>query len=139
MADGNNRLYSIFHAVAQSGIFNMEIIRLFSEASGVTTLETTSVPMTPEDELGEHLTAIFPAIEVVLCEASGHFEQSWHTAPRRQLVVVLSGCMEIELHNGSRSQIFPGQVLLAEDTGGDGHQTRSIGEAPLQTMIIPLA
>ncbi len=117
----------------------MEIIRLFSEASGATALETTPVPMTPEDEQGGHLTAIFPAVEVVLCEADGHFEQSWHTAPRRQLVVVLSGCMEIELHNGSRSQIFPGQILLAEDTGGDGHQTRSIGETPLQTMIIPLA
>ena len=116
----------------------MEIIRLFTDSEGLTALETIKLPMTPEDELG-HLTATFPAIEAVICETEKHFKQDWHSAPRRLLVTVLAGIMEIKLRNGTTCDIKPGQVLLTEDMGGDGHQTRAKGDACLRTIIIPLA
>lgn len=53
----------------------------------------------------------------------------FHPAPRRQLVIVLSGGIEIELADGERRQFGPGQLFLADDTTGQGHITRTLGEA----------
>ncbi|WP_281645089.1 hypothetical protein [Parendozoicomonas sp. Alg238-R29] len=115
----------------------MEITRLHTNADGDSVLDVVPLPMAPEDEQG-HLAAIFPTTEVVFCETESDFTQDWHNAPRRQLVVVLSGCMEIELHGGNRTTLEAGKVLLAEDVGGSGHITRAAGGAPLRTAIIPL-
>lgn len=53
----------------------------------------------------------------------------FHPAPRRQLVIVLAGGIEIELADGQKRQFGPGQVFLADDTTGQGHITRTLGEA----------
>ena len=65
--------------------------------------------------------------------------QSLHNAPRRQYVVTLSGEAEVELEDGSTISLRPGGVLLAEDTKGRGHITRTIGDEPWVSMFIPLA
>ncbi len=48
-----------------------------------------------------------------------------HNAPRRQLIVPLSGQAEIEVGTGERPTVRPGQFILVEDTTGAGHITRS--------------
>lgn len=53
----------------------------------------------------------------------------FHPAPRRQLVIVLAGGIEIELADGQKRQFGPGQMFLADDTTGQGHITRTIGDA----------
>lgn len=53
----------------------------------------------------------------------------FHPAPRRQLVVVLSGTLEIELADGQKRTFGPGQLFLADDTAGQGHVTRTVGGA----------
>jgi quercetin dioxygenase-like cupin family protein len=63
----------------------------------------------------------------------------FHNAPRRQYVVVMSGVMEIEIGDGTRRQLVPGDVLVAEDLTGKGHITRGIGEDPRISLAIPLA
>ena len=50
----------------------------------------------------------------------------WHPAPRRQLVVTLSGESEIELEGGRKMRFGPGHILLAEDTTGQGHKSRAV-------------
>jgi hypothetical protein len=63
----------------------------------------------------------------------------FHTAPRRQYVVIMSGTMEIEISDGSTRQLVPGDVLVAEDLTGKGHITRGIGTDPRITLAVPLA
>ena len=63
----------------------------------------------------------------------------FHNAPRRQYVVIMSGGMEIEIGNGSKRQLGPGDVLVAEDLTGKGHITRGTGEDPRITLAVPLA
>ena len=63
----------------------------------------------------------------------------FHNAPRRQYVVVMSGAMEIEISDGSRRQLTPGDVLVAEDLTGKGHITRGVGTEPRISLAVPLA
>jgi quercetin dioxygenase-like cupin family protein len=51
----------------------------------------------------------------------------WHTAPRIQYVIVLSGQMEIGIGDGTKRMLDPGDILQVEDLTGQGHTTRSVG------------
>lgn len=46
---------------------------------------------------------------------------NYHRAPHRRWVITLSGSVEIGIGDGSRMTFHPGDVLLAEDTTGQGH------------------
>jgi quercetin dioxygenase-like cupin family protein len=63
----------------------------------------------------------------------------WHTAPRRQYVITLSGRGEVELNDGTKLQLGPGSIDLAEDLTGKGHITRVVGNEPRVTLAIPVA
>ena len=63
----------------------------------------------------------------------------WHTAPRRQYVITLSGHGEVELVDGTKIQLGPGSIDLAEDLTGKGHITRVIGNEDRVTLAIPVA
>ena len=62
----------------------------------------------------------------------------WHPAPRRQYVITLSGRGEIELVDGTKIQLGPGSINLAEDLTGKGHITRVIGNEDRVTIAIPV-
>lgn len=48
----------------------------------------------------------------------------WHNAPRRQWVIMLGGSsVTITCGDGSSRTLVGGDVLLAEDTTGQGHKT----------------
>jgi quercetin dioxygenase-like cupin family protein len=63
----------------------------------------------------------------------------FHNAPRRQYVVIMSGVTEVEIGDGTKRQLVPGDVLVAEDLTGKGHITRGVGEAPRVSLAVPLA
>jgi hypothetical protein len=63
----------------------------------------------------------------------------WHTAPRRQYVITLSGRGEIEVAGGKKISIEPGHIDLVEDTTGKGHITRVTGTEDRVTLWLPLA
>lgn len=48
----------------------------------------------------------------------------WHTAPRRQWCITLSGSVEIGLGDGTKRAFHPGDVFLAEDLTGEGHTAK---------------
>lgn len=53
-------------------------------------------------------------------------DYSWHPAPQRQIVLVLTGGLAMEYGNGSHRTVSPGGFLLGEDTHGKGHITRAL-------------
>jgi hypothetical protein len=63
----------------------------------------------------------------------------WHPAPRRQYVITLSGRGEIELVDGTKIQLGPGSINLAEDLTGKGHITRVVGNEDRVTIAIPVS
>ena len=62
----------------------------------------------------------------------------WHTAPRRQYVITLSGHGEIEVAGGKKFEVGPGTIDLVEDTAGKGHITRVTGTEDRVTLQLPL-
>ena len=77
-----------------------------------------------------------PGISFRMVKA-GYF-LNFHTAPRRQYSISLTGSVELGLPDGTLKQYGPGTVLLAEDMEGTGHSTRVIGDEDRFTIIIPL-
>jgi hypothetical protein len=63
----------------------------------------------------------------------------WHTAPRRQYVITLSGHGELEISGGKKILVGPGSIELIEDITGKGHITRTVGNEDRVTIQIPLA
>jgi hypothetical protein len=49
----------------------------------------------------------------------------WHTAPRRQWCITLSGTVEIGIGDGTVRTFGPGDVFLAEDVAGQGHTAKA--------------
>ncbi|AKK28058.1 cupin domain-containing protein [Mycobacterium sp. EPa45] len=64
---------------------------------------------------------------------------AWHTAPVRQLVVTLAGTLVFTTRDGEEFTLAPGDVLLAEDTAGSGHQWRLVDDDPWRRLYIVLA
>ena len=65
-------------------------------------------------------------------------ESDWHTAPRRQYVITLSGHGELEVAGGKKIAVGPGHIELVEDTTGKGHITRVTGTEERVTLQLPL-
>jgi quercetin dioxygenase-like cupin family protein len=58
----------------------------------------------------------------------------WHVGPARQYVITLSGRAEIEVGDGKKVAIGPGQINLIEDTTGKGHITRNLEDRIVVTI-----
>jgi len=63
----------------------------------------------------------------------------WHTAPRKQYVITLSGQAELEVAGGKKIAIGPGHIDLVEDTTGKGHITRVTGTEDRVTLQLPVS
>ena len=51
----------------------------------------------------------------------------WHLAPAPQFVINLTGSLEVELSDGTRRHIGPGDLVFLDDVHGKGHVTRLLG------------
>ena len=62
---------------------------------------------------------------------------SFHNAPQRQLVVMLSGVHEVQTASGESRRWGAGDIFLPDDTTGHGHLTTVI-EPPVRYLFIKL-
>ena len=65
-------------------------------------------------------------------------DQDLHPAPQRQLVVVLSGQLEVGTPDGQTRRFGAGDVFLADDVDTAGHTTRTIDGA-VDVLFVPVA
>ena len=111
----------------------MQIVRVYSGGDGESHFED----LTP-DQLAE---IVFPigAGPITLGRRPSPSFSDYHTAPRRQYVINLSGIAEFETADGTVRRLMPGDVLIAEDLTGHGHIARSIGDEFRVSLAVPLA
>jgi hypothetical protein len=62
-----------------------------------------------------------------------------HQAPVRQYVLTLTGTLAFRTASGATFHLYPGDVLLAEDTTGTGHSWRLEGDQPWRRAYVVLA
>ena len=113
----------------------MQITRVYTGSDGQSHFETIEIPL-QASRYGA-LSELFEAEGVIFRETPAGGELDFHNAPRRQFVVTLSGEVEIECGDGSKRRLGPGEILLADDTSGQGHITREV-QAPRRSLFIPL-
>lgn len=68
---------------------------------------------------------------------SGATAPDWHTAPRKQFAINMTGALEVEISDGMRRKIGPGDLVFLEDTTGQGHITRALG--PITNLFLQVA
>lgn len=116
----------------------MNITRIYTGADGESHFEDVDVEMA-QTGLAGLMSAPVAASSVIFREVDGDYALDFHTAPRRQYVVNLTGSVEIETGLGEKRLLGPGSILLAEDTTGRGHISRAVEGQPRQCLFIPLA
>ncbi|WP_111508855.1 cupin domain-containing protein [Mycobacterium kyogaense] len=112
-------------------------VRLWTGADDTSHVQIGRLDMRPgrNDDL---VSSSFTAASVTVEETATGGTLAWHTAPVRQLVVTLAGTLLFTTRDGESFRLSPGDVLLAEDTTGSGHQWRLEGDDPWRRMYVVL-
>ena len=110
------------------------IVRLYADEAGDSHFS--------DAELGTAAADFAPPAPVIYVSAPAEARRSmflllpsgWygplHPAPSRQLMVLVAGVLEVTASDGEVRLFRPGDAVLADDTFGKGHATRSVdGEA----------
>jgi hypothetical protein len=116
----------------------MDIARVYTGSDGQSHFEDLTVELSELGVAGR-ISDAWPASGVQFREVDGDYHLDFHVAPRRQLVVNLTGSVEIEVGSGERRVLGPGSILLADDTTGQGHISRNVGGEPRTCLFIHLA
>jgi hypothetical protein len=112
------------------------INRLYTGPDGLSHVEEIEAKFTPGGETGSYKLLANAGAE--LRRAPPGRVADWHTAPRRQYVITLSGHGELEVAGGKKIQVGPGSINLVEDVTGKGHITRTVGNEDRVTIQVPL-
>ena len=114
------------------------VTRIFTGPDGETHAQESRLKLTSADSSTE-VSDMVKVPGVQFRRQAAHFFEDWHTAPRRQYVITLSGRGEIELSDGKRISLYPGRILLLEDLTGKGHISRGVGADDRISILIPIA
>ena len=101
----------------------MRVVRIFTRESGASAIEIRRVPMT---DGARPASKTFASSSIFFRETPQGHVQDYHNAPRRQLIFLTSGILELEASDGKRFVCRPGDLIFAEDEQGKGHITRSL-------------
>jgi hypothetical protein len=115
----------------------MELVRIYTGDDGRSHFEDLDVDLDDHGARGM-ISKLWPGGGVQFREVGGDYTLGFHTAPRRQLVVNLTGSVELEVGDGSTRVLGPGSILLAEDTEGQGHISRNVGGEPRTCLFVHL-
>jgi hypothetical protein len=108
------------------------VTRIFAGPDGQSHAEQVEMKLT-----GGGVSDMIKATGVQFSSRPAAPPSDWHPGPMRQYVITLSGRAELEMSDGRKVPIGPGQINLIEDTTGKGHITRNLEDRVVVT--IPLA
>ena len=124
-------------AFADEGAKMIRIVRIYTGPDNQSHFEDVDVPLKAAGKTGS-LSEMVKAKGVMFRQTEGDYDYEFHTAPRRQYVVNLEGEVEIEVGDGAKRILRSGDILLAEDTTGQGHISRAVAGKPRKSLFIIL-
>jgi hypothetical protein len=116
----------------------VRITRVYTGADNRTHFADADIALQDHGTIGLLSDAV-PATGVIFRETPADYEFDWHPAPQRQYIVLLDGMIEIEVGDGEVRTFGNGDVLLVEDTEGQGHRTRALDGNRRRSLFITLA
>ena len=112
----------------------MNITRIYTDTNGDSVFEDLTIGLSDQGDIGkfkEHAVERF-------FWSDGDYDYDFHHAPQRQFIIMLDGEIEIETSRLEKRRFRAGDILLAEDTTGKGHRTRSIDKKLRRSLFITL-
>ena len=106
----------------------MHAFKLYTGKDGASHLSEGSVKL-------DHRTDV---VAIHFAESPPHSSFEWHDAPETQYVITLAGTLKFTTRDGETFVIRPGDVLVATDTIGTGHNWRLIDDAPWRRCYVVL-
>ncbi len=100
------------------------LLRVYADADGESHLEELEV--SPD-------AAMLP-LTGLTARSYNPTNVAWHVAPQRQFAINLTGELEVEVSDGEKRRIGPGDLVLLDDVEGRGHITRLLG--PVTCLFI---
>jgi hypothetical protein len=82
-------------------------------------------------------SAVFSSSTACFVTLPSGLDQDWHQAPARQLVILLSGSVEVTTTDSEVRRWHTGDMFLASDVVGQGHKTRTI-DGPATVLFVPI-
>jgi hypothetical protein len=116
---------------------SMSVVRIYTGDDGRSHFEDVTVELADHGAIGR-ISALWKGKGVMFRTVDGDYDFDFHNAPRRQLVVNLTGSVDIEVGDGTIRRLGPGSILLAEDLTGQGHISRAVDGQPRTCLFIPL-
>ena len=116
----------------------IKVTRIYTGDDGKTHVEEAEMPLNPPRGATEMSDSV-AITNVQFRRTSPEYFIDWHNAPRRQYVITLAGESEVEIGDGTKIRLYPGHILLAEDTTGQGHISRALGSEDRISIFLPLA
>ena len=110
---------------------------MYTGADGQSHFEDVTIALEDHGMAGG-ISALWRGRGVQFRVVGGDYELDFHNAPRRQLVVNLTGSVEIEVGDGTKRLFGPGSILLADDRTGQGHISRSVDGEPRTCLFVHL-
>ncbi len=132
--------------ILHAGVFrdigvSMKITRFHATDDGGSRFQEIELPVNQErrDVFGKimHQSNAFHSPSVRFVELPRGLDQSWHHAPARQIVFVLSGMVEVGTSENEKRRWGAGSAFIPDDLSGKGHLTRVI-EGPAMLAFIEL-
>lgn len=115
----------------------MKISRIFTDENGNSQIEDIEIKLKDAGEIGK-LSEHFPVKDIIFRETDENYDFDFHNAPQRQFIILLDGIIEIETSLGIKKEFRSGEILLAEDTTGKGHKTKSVDKKLRRSIFVTL-
>ena len=119
----------------------MKVTRFHATADGESRFQEIEIPINEPrpDQFGHTIlqSGAWASPSIRFVELPTGLDQSWHHAPARQIVVVLSGTLEVGTSDNQKLRCMPGQAFIADDLTGKGHLTRVV-DGPARLMFVQL-
>ncbi len=115
----------------------MIIKRIYNDEEGKSHFGEVEIPLSDGGPIGL-LSERFDAGSVIFRETPADYDFKWHPAPARQLLFIIKGRAEFKVSNGERHVFGAGDVLLLEDTEGEGHCSRAMYNEVRHSIFVTL-
>jgi hypothetical protein len=112
-------------------------VRLYNGPDNLSHFEDVEVDLEPSG-LASLLSETMPVTGLNFRKNTLDYNLDYHPAPRRQFIVNLTGAVEITASDGEVRLFGPGSIMLAEDTAGKGHLSKSVGTEERLSLFVHL-
>src|SRR5688572_6680053 len=122
-------LDALAQSSAASGPQEAKVVRIYATPDGGSRVEELVIaPNAKPIDITRMTASVY--------RGSGARAPDWHTAPRKQFAINMTGELEVELTDGTRRRIGSDLVYL-EDLTGKGHVTRALGPITNVFLHVP--